>query len=121
MAPQTITPSVDTSGTAGTRNARGNSGRRLRKIHTPMHTSTNANKVPMLVISPTISSGRNAANRPVKTKNSAFDLYGVESRMNLGEDLGDQAVLAHGIKHARLAEQHHQDHRRKPRQNSDCN
>src|ERR1051325_11748987 len=46
-------------------------------IQTPMHTRMNANSVPMLVISPTTSSGMKAANSPVNTKNSMFDLYGV--------------------------------------------
>ena len=46
-------------------------------IQTPAHTSMNANSVPMLVISPTMLSGRNAANSAVNTKNSMFDFYGV--------------------------------------------
>ena len=70
-------PSVATSGTAGTRNPRGISGRRTRRIHTPAHTSMNANSVPMLVISPTMSPGTKAANSAVNTKKSRFDLYGV--------------------------------------------
>src|SRR5262249_47299773 len=70
-------PIVAMTGTAGTLNARSRSGRFLRMIHTPAHTRMNANSVPMLVISPTMSSGRNAANSDVNTKNSRFDLYGV--------------------------------------------
>ena len=50
------------------------SGRRTRMIHTPAHTSMNANSVPMLVISPTMSSGKKAAKSDVKTKNSMLDL-----------------------------------------------
>ena len=46
-------------------------------IQTPMHTRMNANRVPMLVISPTMSSGRNAAKSAVKTKNTMFDFHGV--------------------------------------------
>ena len=56
---------------------RGMSGRRTRMIQTPAQTSMNANSVPMLVISPTMLSGMNAANSAVNTKNSMFDLYGV--------------------------------------------
>ena len=46
-------------------------------IQTPAHTNMKAKSVPMLVISPDTSAGTNAANKPVKTKNSMFDLYGV--------------------------------------------
>src|SRR5689334_15153391 len=77
MAPHTMMPSVDTTGSAGTTNPRAMSGRRFRMIQTPRHTRMNANSVPMLVISPTMSSGMNAANNDVNTKNSMFDLYGV--------------------------------------------
>ena len=66
-----------TNGTAGTLKARSMSGRRRRMIHTPAHTRMNANNVPMLVISPTTSSGMNAPKIDVKTKKSMFDLYGV--------------------------------------------
>ena len=55
-------------------NPRGMSGRRTRMIQTPAHTSMNANSVPMLVISPTMSPGTKAANSAVKTKKSQFDL-----------------------------------------------
>ena len=37
----------------------------------------NANKVPMLVISPTTSPGMKAANAPVNTKKRRFDFHGV--------------------------------------------
>ena len=67
-------PSVATKGSAGTRNPLSRSGRRDLIIQTPAHTRMNANRVPMLVISPTTSSGMNAAKMPVKTKKSAFDL-----------------------------------------------
>ena len=46
-------------------------------IHTPAQTSMKANRVPMLVISPTMSSGMKAANSEVKKKKRTFDLYGV--------------------------------------------
>src|SRR5258707_2985634 len=77
MAPHTTMPSVDTTGTAGALNDLGSSGRRLRRIHTPAHTRMNANSVPMLVISPTMSPGMNAPNSAVNTKNSMLDFHGV--------------------------------------------
>src|SRR6059058_2574181 len=43
-------PSVETIGTAGTRNPRSKSGRDARMIQTPAQTRMNANSVPMLVI-----------------------------------------------------------------------
>ena len=69
-----------TSGSAGTVNPRGMSGRLTRMIQTPAHTSMNAKSVPMLVISPTMLSGRKPANSAVSTKNSMFDLCGVLNR-----------------------------------------
>src|SRR5947199_10039272 len=67
-------------GSTGALKARGMSGRLTRMIQTPMQTRMNAKSVPMLVISPTMSSGRNAAKIAVKKKNSQFDLYGVLKR-----------------------------------------
>src|SRR5687767_8638812 len=46
-------PRIGNSGPNGTRNGRGASGRFTRSINTAAHTTTNANSVPMLVISPT--------------------------------------------------------------------
>src|ERR1044071_9370631 len=80
MKAQTKAPAVETNGTAGTLKARGSSGERRRRIQTPIQTRIKANSVPILVISPTMSSGRNAANNEVKTKNSMLDLYGVQKR-----------------------------------------
>src|SRR6202048_1978393 len=73
-------PRVETTGTAGTRNPRSRSGRRARMIQTPAQTRMKANSVPMLVISPVTSAGTKAASKPVKTKKSMFDLYGVLNR-----------------------------------------
>ena len=70
-------PSTATTGSAGTMNPRGMSGRRTRMIQTPAHTSMNANSVPMLVISPTMSPGMNAPKSAVNTKKIMFDFYGV--------------------------------------------
>ncbi len=72
----------------------------------------NAKSVPMLVISPTMLSGRNAANNDVKTKNSMFDLYGVRKRGCTSAKTGrDEPVVAHRVEDARLSEQHHEDDR----------
>ena len=77
IAPHTNTPAPATTQTAGTLKPRGSSGRRTRSITTPMQTRMKANSVPMLVMSPTMSSGMNPPNSAVKTKNVQFDLYGV--------------------------------------------
>ncbi len=52
---QETIPKIGTKGTNGVLNERGKLGCVLRNIIMPAHTSTNANKVPMLVISPTTS------------------------------------------------------------------
>src|ERR1700730_7618672 len=80
IAPHVMIPSIETTGTAGTRNPRSRLGLRTRKIQTPAQTRMKANNVPMLVISPVTSAGTKAASKPVKTKNSMFDLYGVLNR-----------------------------------------
>src|SRR6266487_6284185 len=77
MAPQTKMPRIGTKGTNGVLNCLCISGFFTLSIHIPAHTSMNANKVPMLVISPTISPGTNAAKDPTNKKNIQFDLYGV--------------------------------------------
>src|SRR5205085_5717352 len=56
---------------------RGMSGRRRRMIHTPAHTSTKANNVPMLVISPTMSPGTKPPKMAVRKKKMMFDFHGV--------------------------------------------
>ena len=77
IAAQTITPKVATTGTAGVLNGLGISGCFTRMIHTPIQTRINANNVPILVISPTISAGIKPANKADITKNIRLDLYGV--------------------------------------------
>ncbi len=74
IALQTIIPRMGTRGTSGVVNCLFISGFFTRKIHTPAQTSIKANKVPILVISPTISPGTKAANKPTNTKNIQFDL-----------------------------------------------
>src|SRR2546428_677644 len=95
-------PSVQTTGTAGTRNPRSSSGLRTRMIQMPAHTKINANSVPMLVISPVTSAGTNAARTPVKTKNNILDLYGVLKR-------GCTSEKIRGTKPSRLMEKKTRD------------
>src|SRR5271157_2201573 len=64
-------------GTSGVLNGRGASGFFTRITHTPAHTITNANRVPMLVMCPTMLRGRNAENGATKKKNSMLDRHGV--------------------------------------------
>ena len=77
MAPHTSTPNEETTGTKGTRNGRGTAGCLTLIIHTPTHTNTKANKVPILVRSPVISPGNSVASPPTNQNNIQFDLNGV--------------------------------------------
>src|SRR5215510_795271 len=77
MAVQTKTPNVATIGTAGVLNGLGMFGCFTLMIHTPIQTSTKANRVPILVRSPVISPGNNVARPPTNKNNIQFDLKGV--------------------------------------------
>ncbi len=77
IAKQTITPKIGTNGTNGVLNSRFISGSVFLNTITETQTKINANKVPILVISPTISPGTKAANAPTITKMTRFALYGV--------------------------------------------
>ena len=68
MAEQTIMPNIGTKGTNGVLNGRTKSGSLYLNKMIPIQTKTKANKVPMLVISPTISPGIKAANKPTNKK-----------------------------------------------------
>src|SRR5215469_8312870 len=70
-------PNAGTIGTNGVRNGLLNSGSALRRIQTPIHTSTNANSVPILVISPRSSIGRNPAAIATAIPVSVVGRYGV--------------------------------------------
>jgi len=70
-------PNSGTHGKNGVLNARGKSGIVLRMTNTPKQTNIKANKVPILVISPTILAGTNAAKRLTKSINNKFDFAGV--------------------------------------------
>src|SRR5690554_6684642 len=76
---QTNTPSTGIKGTSGTRKALGAFGIVFRSTNTPRQTNINANKVPILVISPTTLPGTKAANKLMNTKKNKFDLKGVLS------------------------------------------
>src|SRR6185312_16120072 len=78
IAALTTMPRIGTSGTSGVLNWRGAFGSRTRSTQTPMQTSTNANSVPIDVMSPTTSPGTKPANAPTSTKNTMFALYGVK-------------------------------------------
>src|SRR5437764_537888 len=68
---------MGTNGTIGVLKALGRSGILLRITHTPIHTRIKANKVPMLVISPTTRAGTNAAKRLTKHINNKLFFAGV--------------------------------------------
>src|SRR5271157_5671453 len=70
-------PRIGTSGTSGVLNGRGASGFFTRITHTPAHTITKANRVPMLVMCPTILKGRKAEKGATKKKNSMLERQGV--------------------------------------------
>ncbi len=77
MAIQVKMPKIGIKGTKGTLNGRLASGFVFLKIKMPTQTIKKANKVPMLVISPTTFMGTNAAKSPINTQSIMFDLYGV--------------------------------------------
>ena len=70
-------PITGTTGTHGQRNLRGRSGLVRRNTITPMHTSTNASKVPTLHISPNKLPGSKATAVPTTTANNALLFHGV--------------------------------------------
>ena len=74
-------PSTGTTGTKGVLNALGASGILFRNTSTPIQTRIKANKVPILVISPTTLAGTKAANKLTNTRNNVLLLAGV---LNLG-------------------------------------
>src|SRR5215467_9172216 len=74
---QVATPSIGTTGTKGVLNARGASGIFFLITSTPIQTRIKANKVPILVISPTTLAGTKAANKLTNTRNKALLLAGV--------------------------------------------
>ena len=74
IAPQTKMPKIGTKGTSGVLKPLLSSGLLTRIIQTPAETRINANNVPILVISPTISWGTKQANNPTNKKNKRLDL-----------------------------------------------
>ena len=77
IAVHTKIPSIGTRGTSGVLNCLGRSGSVFLSMITAAQTSMKANKVPILVMSPTMSPGKKAANKPTNTRIIRFALYGV--------------------------------------------
>jgi hypothetical protein len=77
MKRQVIIPRIGTSGTRGVLKALGASGIFDLMIITPIQTRMKANKVPILVISPTIRAGTNAANMLTNSMKRKLFLAGV--------------------------------------------
>jgi hypothetical protein len=77
MNKQVRIPSIGTNGTMGVLNALGISGIFLRITQIPIQTRMKANKVPILVISPTTLAGTKAAKRLTKSMNNKLFLAGV--------------------------------------------
>src|SRR6218665_918496 len=77
MTRQVTIPRIGTNGTNGVLNGRSASGCCLRRIKIPRQTMTKANKVPILVISPTTLIGTKPAKRLMKIQSTQFDLDGV--------------------------------------------
>src|SRR5580692_5760708 len=73
----TTMPRIGTTGTHGVLNGRGCSGCFQRITNTPAQTITKAKRVPMLVMRPTMLSGRKAENGATMKKNKMFDRHGV--------------------------------------------
>ena len=74
-------PRIGTTGTKGVLKALGASGIFFLSTSTPKQTRIKANKVPMLVISPTTRAGTKAANKLTNTRNNRLLFAGV---LNLG-------------------------------------
>src|ERR1022692_4286945 len=77
IAKQTSTPSMGTRGTNGVRYGRGALGFVFRMMMMPMHTITNANSVPILVISPSLEIVRKPENSETNTMKARLQRYGV--------------------------------------------
>jgi hypothetical protein len=74
------TARAGTTGTHGVRNARRRSGRVRRSTTTPMDTSTNANRVPMLTMSARVDSGTKAATAATTSPVISEISHGVPKR-----------------------------------------
>jgi len=78
---QTIAPTMQVNHGAGVLNGRSRSGRVCRSTSTPMHTVTNAARVPIDTISPRIPTGKNPPMRAARTPVTTVPVLGV---WNLG-------------------------------------
>ena len=110
-------PRIGTTGPSGARNGRSASGCVFRMMRTAAQTITNASSVPMLTSSARIRSGRNAAM--IDTADAGEDRRlprRAESRVHGAEEPGrQQPVARHREKDPRLAQHHHEQHRRDAR------
>ena len=84
----------------------------LPQHHDRTHTITNASSVPMFTILPMSSIGVTLPTIAASSPDQDRVLPRcAKARMNRGEELlRQQAVVGHGVEHARLAQQHHQHH-----------
>ena len=81
-------------------------------MSTAIETSTNANSVPMLERFETVPMSSSPAGMPTTNPATHVATAGVRiARVNVAEDVGQQAVARHGKPDARLAELEHQDRR----------
>ena len=92
-----------------------------RRIQTPAHTSMNANSVPMLVMSPTMSLGdeRRRTGRRTRRRSGSTCTASGSAGAARENDRRHQPVVAHREEDARLPQQHDQDDRREPGQDRD--
>src|ERR1700741_5325880 len=81
MSRDTAIPMIGVNGIHGATNARGTSVPRLRRIHTPAHTMTNASSVPIETSSPSTLIGVKAATVATHRPTRMVEIYGVR---NLG-------------------------------------
>ena len=105
---------IGSTGDHGTRNPRGRSGRVRRSTTMPRLTSTNADSVPMLIISSSRSTSVNAGD---EGDGGAADDLDASRRLACASVVFDeparqQAVAAQREDDAREAEQQHHDHGR---------
>src|SRR5215475_14948198 len=80
MSNETKIPMIGVNGIHGATNARGTSVPRLRRIHTPAHTMTNARSVPIETSSPSTLIGVKAATVATHRPTRIVEMYGVRNR-----------------------------------------
>ncbi len=105
-------PAGATKFNIGVRKGRSASGLIRRISHTDAQTTTKANSVPMLTMWPRASKGKSeAVKRDHDSREDRRLVRRAEARMHRAEEaLRQQPVAGHGQQHARLAQEHHQQH-----------